>query len=460
MAAPFSKPSVLLINPPVFDFAFYDLFVKPYGLFRIGHWLGETGYDIHIIDAMDYNDSISVSRMGVCQRKENGTGKIFRQAVDLPPHIQSIPRQFSRYGVMRESLEAQMRALPEPPDLILITTGMTYWYLGVQEMVRLSRKVFPSVPVGCGGIYASLMPEHCREVCEADFVTIGSAWPGMVKDLESLGLPVPRKAPSLYPLTNSTVWNNSAVLRLNEGCPFSCDYCASSLLCPSFKKGCSQDAFDFVMKLFNDRNCRNFAFYDDALLVDWDDVLKPFLQAVTDQMRTSGFGVDEAIRFYNPNALHIRYLDSEKLNLLRQSGFQEVRMGYESFDDDFHNQRDGKSSQWEFRRAIDAVKESEFPLERCQVYILAGLPGQKAEDVETSIRSAASTGVRCRIASYSPVPGTVLWEESLRHSPYPLEKEPLYHNNSFFPLEWEGLNRKKMDELRRLGLELFNQRCQ
>lgn len=457
MAISSSRPSVLLINPPVYDFAFYDLFVKPYGLLRVGRWLENSDYEVHCLDALDYRDPLSITRLGACKRRENGTGKVFRQPAELPAGVQAIPRQFSRYGAVQESLEAGMKSLSAPPDLILITTGMTYWYTGVQEMVRLCRKIFPKVPVGCGGIYASLMPGHCRDVCEADFVTVGSAWPGMIRDLDALGLPVPRKAPPLYPLTGTSLWNESAVLRLNEGCPFSCDYCASSVLSPEFVKGRAGEAFDFTMRLFRDRGCRNFAFYDDALLVNWDAVLKPFLESVINEMDSMGIAAEKRIRFYNPNALHIRYLDSERLNLLHRSGFQEIRMGYESSDDDFHRLRDGKSSQWDFRRAVAAVNESDFPLERCQVYVLAGLPGQEAGEVEASIRSASSTGVRCRIASYSPVPGTVLWEESLRHSPFPLDKEPLYHNNSFFPLEWEGLDRIKLDELRRLGLELHNQ---
>ncbi|MDC7235690.1 MAG: radical SAM protein, partial [Spirochaetales bacterium] len=448
MSGSFSRPTVLLLNPPVYDFAFYDLYVKPYGLLRIGAWLEQAGYDVVHINALDYTDSLSIERLGACRRKSEGRGKLFRQPAQLPPGVPPIPRQFSRYGVLPESLEQQMRSLESPPDLILVTSGMTYWYLGVREMVRLSRKVFPRVPVGCGGIYGTLMPDHCLAVCEADFVTRGPAWPGLLQDLEARGLPLPAGKPPLHPLVQDPVWRDSAALRLNEGCPFRCDYCASSLISPEFEKGRVQEAVDFVLRLYREKGCRNFAFYDDALLVNWDSVLGPFLETV---VRETGGNLN----FYNPNALHIRYLDAEKLNLMARAGFREIRMGYESSDDSFQKLSDGKSSLSDFQKAIQAIRDSEFPLEHCQVYVLAGLPGQDPGELEHSIRTAAATGVRCRLAQYSPVPGTGLWEQSIRMSPYPLAEEPLFHNNNFFPLESRELDRNKIDAFRRLGLELF-----
>jgi len=71
--------------------------------------------------------------------------------------------------------------------------------------------------------------------------------------------------------------------------------------------------------------------------------------------------------------------------------------------------------------------------------------------VETSVRKALAEGVRVRLAEYSPVPGTGLWEESIRRCRYPIGEEPLYHNNSFFPMEWEGFSREDLTRLKELA---------
>ena len=185
------KPRVLLINPPIYEFALYDLFLKPYGLLRIGHWLENAGYEVSHLNALDYRDELSISQLGAPHRRRDGTGKFFRQEQPYPDNLARIPRKFARYGILKESFLSRLDDLGGEPDLILITSGMTYWYRGVQEAVMLCRKAFPSAPIGIGGIYATLMPDHCRDICGPDFVTTGPVWPGIIPELEKRGLPVP-----------------------------------------------------------------------------------------------------------------------------------------------------------------------------------------------------------------------------------------------------------------------------
>ena len=248
-------------------------------------------------------------------------------------------------------------------------------------------------------------------------------------------------------MRDDPVWRDGAVLRLNEGCPFHCDYCASHLISPRFCSGKVDQAVDMVHALYKRWGTRNFAFYDDALLVNKQEVLVPFLEDI--------IRLGLPLRFYNPNALHIRYLDEDILKLMMRAGFQEIRMGFESSDDSFHEKKDGKVTMSTFEAAVDAIKHSGFPAGRTAVYILACLPGQHWEEVEQSIRYAARFGLRCRIAQYSPVPGTALWEESLKASPLPLAEEPLYHNSTFLSMEWAGFTRGDLERLKRLTLELY-----
>ena len=45
----------LLINPPTYDFAAYDLWLKPLGLLCIARILTENGHNVEFIDCMDRN---------------------------------------------------------------------------------------------------------------------------------------------------------------------------------------------------------------------------------------------------------------------------------------------------------------------------------------------------------------------------------------------------------------------
>ena len=103
------KPRALLINPPVYDFALFDLFLKPYGLFRIARILSEAGYDIIYIDALDYRDPVTAGVLKKPKRNNNGTGKFFRESVPMPDVLKNhspedFTRRFARYGVLQPVL--------------------------------------------------------------------------------------------------------------------------------------------------------------------------------------------------------------------------------------------------------------------------------------------------------------------------------------------------------------------
>jgi radical SAM superfamily enzyme YgiQ (UPF0313 family) len=205
----------------------------------------------------------------------------------------------------------------------------------------------------------------------------------------------------------------------------------------------------------------SFAFYDDALLFHKEDALVPFLErAVARAEHTSPASPsaqefsssDRRLSFFLPNAVHLRYMDLETAGLMRRAGFEEVRLGYETADDASPAAGD-KYRRAEVPRAVESLIRAGFPRRRIVLYILAGLPGQKAAEVKKTIEKASRFGVRLSVAEYSPVPGTSLWKESAEESSYPIEREPLFHNNTIFPTEWEDFTLDEMQELKRMARE-------
>ncbi len=428
-----SAPRALLVVPPVYDFALFDLFLKPYGLLRVGRWLAEGGYEVRVVDGLDYTDPASAALLGWARRGLDGTGKFFKTRAETPQGLKDLPRRYSRYGLIPEVFRSRIASWN--PDLVLITSGMTYWYPGVVEAAETARAVYPDVPVVVGGIYASLLPDHCGKVTGAD-VAAGEGALGLAPLLVKYGLPVPGLSMPYEPIFIPHFFSQAGIVRLNEGCPCSCSYCASRRISPRFIAGDPDAVFDMVLKLHRRFGTRNFALYDDAFLFDPERGAIPFLSRIAAEL--------PGLSFYSPNALHLSFIDEAIAALLHDAGFREIRLGYESSSAHFHERYDRKIRADALCSSVAALTKAGFSPRDIIVYILAGLPGQYASEVEDTIHSVSEYGVRISVSEFSPVPGSPLWDECVRLSPYPIADEPLYQNNSFFATAWEGFSREDM----------------
>lgn len=59
------------------------------------------------------------------------------------------------------------------PDKIFVTSLFTYWSDYVKETVQFYKKLYPKAKVCVGGIYAALMPDHCKKHTGCDSVFLG-----------------------------------------------------------------------------------------------------------------------------------------------------------------------------------------------------------------------------------------------------------------------------------------------
>lgn len=439
-------PRALLVQPPVYDFALYDLFLHPFGLLRIGRWLAEAGYEIDLLDGL------SSGRSGPAARRDApGRGRIARRRVEAPSVLSDVGRSFARYGMPAHEIRGRIAAAR--PDIVLVTSGMTYWYPGVAEVARACAEGAPQAPVVIGGVYATLAPDHCATIAPEATVVAGAAGPTLPGVLESLGLPVPaddgsraaggppaNPAPSGVPVPARL--KDAAVIRLNEGCRGRCAYCASGRLSPRFGRG-DPDEVVATVRAWVREGVRTFAFYDDALLDDAQRGIVPTLEAII-----SAIG-ERRIEIALPNALHVSMLDARVAGLLRRAGVREVRLGVESLDGEFHRRLDEKLVPGELARALDALDGAGFSAGEVAAYVLAGLPGQEAAEVEATVEGLLARGVQPHVSEYSPVPGSRLFAEACRVSRYPLETEPLCHNNTAFPTAWERFTREDLERIKR-----------
>jgi radical SAM superfamily enzyme YgiQ (UPF0313 family) len=439
------KSTVLLINPWVFDFAAYDLWAKPLGLLQIASFLRREGFHVALIDCLDTHDP-EMAHAGLPPFPKKGlygTGKFRRQRIERPQALSHVARAYSRYGIDVARFEKALHSI-ESPSAILITSMMTYWYPGVRETIRAVRRILPNVPVILGGIYARLCPDHALTTSEADIVSGEGRVEAIGGLLSDLGLtprqPEDRSWPP-YPAFDLLPRIGYICLRTSSGCPYRCAYCASPFLDPVFTQRHPDDVLGEILYWHERFSVRDFAFYDDALLIRGGG----FRAGVMEPLISKGL----PHRFHAPNGLHAREIDPETAKLLYRSGFKTIRLGLESADFPFRRDLDCKLAEGEFERAVCHLKGAGYKAKEIGAYILMGLPGQTVRSVAETIRAVAAAGGVPYLAEYAPIPNTALWARAVAASEYDLAGDPIFHNNSLLPC-WDDDQRRQVPSLRRM----------
>ena len=430
--------NVLLINPWIFDFAAYDFWNKPIGLLYLASILRMNGANVFFVDCLDpYHPDMHYGRQILSpRRRESGEGTYARQLIPKPEPLKCIPRNYHRYGITPEVFIKSVESLPKP-DLIMTTSMMTYWYPAVFEMIRLLHQTFPGVPVVLGGNYVTLNPLHASR-SGAEFCLTGPAElsiPSLLKSLYNQDmnfLPDMNHLDSYpYPAFDLIRHPDHVPIMTSRGCPYRCTYCASHLINDRFRRRDPIRVVDEIEYWHTHLGIRYFSFYDDALLIDPDEMAVPFLRELIRRHLP--------IQFHCPNGLHLREITAELSRLMFKVGFKTLRFGFETSDGLRQASTGGKVDNKEFIDAIVNLRRAGYRNEDIGVYLLCGLPGQSAEEVMESIRFVRSCGARPIIAEYSPIPGTELWNEAVASSPYPIAVEPLFQNNSLLPCRNDSL---------------------
>lgn len=436
---------VLLVNPWIYDFAAYDMWAKPLGLLSLGALLRKNGCEVSYIDCLRTPHPFMTEKPPKVM--PGGHGKFYRQIIERPQQLKDIRRNYSRYGI---SIEAFMHdlSLVSTPDAVLVTSLMTYWYPGVFEAIRCIKKVFADAPIILGGVYATLCEEHARNLSGADHIItgegelkllnlLGSLWgespsciPDM-KDLDSL----------LYPCFDLIEELRYVCIQTSRGCPFRCTYCASHRLNPTVTRRNPLKVAEEISWWKRTKGVADFAFYDDALLYMPEHFALPMMREIIRE------GLD--VRFHCPNGLHIRAITKELAEAMKQSGFTTIRLGLETADPVRQKKTGGKVTNKDFLRTMENLTEAGFHAGDIGVYILCGLPGQRAEEVLMAVDLVRQTGARPMITEYSPIPHTQDWDEAVKTSLYPIADDPLYHNNSVLACRWDGLTYEMYREIKR-----------
>jgi radical SAM superfamily enzyme YgiQ (UPF0313 family) len=426
------KPKILLVNPPIYDFSAYDFWLKPYGMLRVAGYLRGQA-DFTLFDFLDRSDQRVPARH---YRSDSwGRGEFYSEPVAKPEVFAQIPRHFRRFGLPRSAFRDFITDAA-PFDFALVQTGMTYWYLGVREVIEEIRRKSPQTRIVLGGVYATLCASHAR-ASRADLIVEGTDLNPLQRLLD---MTLDENQP---PLWEQYPQLETGILKLADGCPFRCTYCSVPQVYPEFHSRPVDGALrelDFLLA----RGVEHVAFYDDALLYRAGALLKPFLIGVQQRKLK--------VRFHTPNALNARFITPELADLMIASGFKTIYLGFESAAYDWQRKTGGKVHSDEFTRAVDYLIAAGLEPSRLNAYIIIGHPNSDEQDVENSIRFVHSLGIRTTLSEFSPIPGTPDGELCREWTDL---AEPLLHNKTAFALR--RLGPMELTRLKQLAKDLNRQ---
>ena len=420
--------NILLINPWIYDFTAYDFWLRPLGLLYVASLLGKyTRSRLRLIDCLGRRHPALEK---IIKTKSDGRGPFLKQEVPKPSVLKEVPRKYSRYGIPIELFLRELEEVPSP-DLVLLTCTMTYWYPGVQLVVELIRRKFGQVPVVLGGIYATLLPEHARSSSGADIIFQGMGEKGflpLTREIFGDGYSPDIQVEALdeipWPAFDLMPGQDVLPVLTSRGCLFKCSFCASPLLCKKFEQRPPLSVVSEIEYHHHKYRTRNFAFYDDALLLKKKSHIVPLLKGVIQR------GLP--VVFHTPNGLHIREIDPELASLFRKVNVQSLFLSQESIDAEVLAKAGSKVSEGDLEKAIIHLERAGYGRREINVYLMVGLPGQTYSSIRESVLHVQKLGAVPRLAYFSPVPGTWEWDDLVKGGYIAQDADPLLHNKVAF----------------------------
>ena len=398
---------VLLVNPYIYDFTAYDLWLRPLGLLYLAAVLKKyTNSELYWLDTLDrfQEGAYSPGDPTMKRSKANGRGKYHREIVEKPGIYKSTPRPYARYGIPLETLRGKIDQIPAV-DMMLVTTLMTYWIDGIKFTIDMLKERFPTAKIVLGGVLPGLVHiEQLKNIIEADYFVSGYGEEKILKIIEAGG-GIVYSHPDFsniddipYPAVEFLSSRNFLPLLTSRGCPFRCTYCASGILNEKFLERAPEKILEEIYYMHNTYGTQHFVVFDDALLVNKGKRFLKVFHQVSETLK---------VNFHTPNGLHVSEIDRETAEVIFNSGFKTLRLSFESTTSEILSKSSNKVTIKQMVTAVQNLEAAGYKRKNIAVYLLFGVPGQRLPQIEQDLLFVKNLGVTPHLSYFSPVPGTI-----------------------------------------------------
>ena len=309
----------------------------------------------------------------------------------------------------------KMDSLPDGFDLVAISS-FTAQIAQAYELADTYRA--RGVKVVMGGLHVTVLPEEALRHCDAVVVGEGEpAWLSILSDAEAGHLQQLYHTCDVYNLAHAPMpafhlldpgKYNRLTVQASRGCPFQCEFCASSiLLSPRYKQKPIERVLaeiDCISGLWS----RPFIeFADDNAFVN-----RSYWKRLLTELRT------REIHWFAETDLSV-HEDDDLLTLMHDSGCAMVLIGLESPSEDglagLELKSDWKRSQWpKYREAIRKIQSNGIRVNGCFVI---GLDEHRSDIFDNVFEFARDTELfDVQITIQTPFSGTPLYSRLQREN--------------------------------------------
>jgi len=197
------------------------------------------------------------------------------------------------------------------PEYIYITSLFTYWSNYVRDSVQFYKEQYPNAEITVGGIYATLMPDHCKTYTECDVVFIG-------QHLEA------EKCQPAYDLVNV----DYQIIHGMRGCCRTCDFCGIWRI----EKLGFKTVDDIQKEIIKNR----IVFYDNNMLVN------PHIKEILSLLKTHTLN-NRVVKCECQSGFDGRILEKhpEYAKMLKDARFENIRLAW-----DFSYEQHSEVENW------------------------------------------------------------------------------------------------------------------
>lgn len=250
------------------------------------------------------------------------------------------------------------------PDVIFVTSLFTYWSEYVIEVVQYCKNKFPNSYIIVGGIYASLLPEHCKQYSGCDEVIRG-----IISEAEDVK--------PAYDLVDV----NYQILHTSRGCIRRCGFCGTYNIEPEY----------IYKKSIKNEVCKKkLIFYDNNFLAN--PYVKDILQELIELKHNHIINYIESQSGFDGRILlqHPEYAD-----MIKQAGFKNIKIAWDGSYDDYED----------IKKQIDILLNANFKKTSIAIFVLYNYDISYNEMEKKRIK-CAEWGIQINDCRYRPLTAT------------------------------------------------------